>query len=156
MVLSEEDIACLQNVAEVLSDVVSNLILMEGDSYPTLSMAAPIMAFLKGGPFRAKVTDCQLVKELRNTIEDYVDMRYPMLPLHHAATVLDPRFVQLSPFVPQCDREDWTHVGAIFIKEVADGLPSTDLSQADQASPSTSGLDPEPPTKKVKAENPFF
>ena len=35
------------------------------------------------------------MKDVRKAIEDYVDARYPIIPLHHAATLLDPRFVQL-------------------------------------------------------------
>ena len=93
MVLSEEDITCLQNIADVLGEIVANLTMLEGDRYPTLSMAAPRIAFLKSGPFRAKSSDCQIVKDVRKEIEDYVDVRYPLYPIHHAAALHDSRFV---------------------------------------------------------------
>lgn len=161
-ILSDEDIACLKGVSGVMKDIVSILLLLEGDKYPTIPMVVPVLNFLKSGPFRSKPCDSLITKEFRTKIEDYVDSRYPILPLHNAATLLDPRFVQLTPFIPQYDRDEWTKKTVAIVKDFAEGIIPSDHDDAipvEMSQSSSSSLDQssqEPPPKKTKADNPFF
>ena len=65
-------------------------------------------------------------------------------------------FVQLSPFVPQYDRDEWVRVALPFIREVADSISPPDAPQPDQASSSMSSQEDQPPAKKMKGGTAFF
>lgn len=174
-VLSEEDVACLRAVAGVIKEIVDMLFLLEGEKYPTFSMIIPVLSFLKSGPFRPKPGDSAITKAVRRAIEDYVDDRYPISSLHRIATLLDPRFVQLQPFIPEYDKEQWLRQTTIDLKDIVDQIvpvhvadplpsnapdPSVCAEVVEQGSESTSSADvstksTEPTTKKQKI-NPFF
>ena len=183
--LSEEDVACLRAVGADIKEIVEILFLLEGEKYPTFSMVIPILNFLKSGALRPTAGDSVVTKAVRRAIEDYVDDRYIILPLHRIATLLDPRFVQLQPFVPGHDKDQWLRQTTADLKDLADTLlpnppeqPMTDLvspvpttsdglnggnsagetgNQAASSSneDSTSAKEKEPVAKKQKV-NPFF
>ena len=71
-ILSDEDIACLTAIASVLKDIVSNVFLLEGEQYPTLSMVIPMISFLKAGPFRPKPSDSPFTGECAKAQAKYL------------------------------------------------------------------------------------
>lgn len=78
------------------------------------------LSYLKGDTFRRKGADSPTVKQVRKVIEDYIDEHYPILPLHKLATFLDPRFVQLSPFLPEYERKPFLQEVFQLAKELVE------------------------------------
>jgi hypothetical protein len=94
--------------------------------------------------------------------------------MHKAATFLDPRFVQLTPFIPDYDRGLVGKEAMNFIREIADtiippepipepipdppteAIPSAPEPPQSSTSDLASSSNQEPNEKKQKTGNPFF
>ena len=71
-----------------------------------------------------------------------------------ASTFLDPRFVQLTPFVPEYDREEWVKEVMKLVTELAEDtfVPETTADVVEIADVPVESSNP----KKQKVENAFF
>ena len=103
-----EEWTIIEELIAVLKPFHTATTAMSASSYPTLSMLSPLLYKLHDRILKVK-DNTPSGKALKEAILTDLRRRYASLnqqELLHAAALLDPRFKDLDPFVPETERKD--------------------------------------------------
>ena len=131
---------------------------MSGSRYPTFSLLAPLLYKLLGVTLKIKENDSEVLKNIKSSIASDLN-RYNSHSIRKClriATFLDPRFKDLSPFIPEeqheCVYENTKTELLSIVRAYEDDDDEVELVD-DQLE---EGNEPEPPKKKKSKLSDFF
>ena len=113
--------------------------IMSGSRYPTFSLLAPLLHKLLGVTLESTEEDSAVLKSSKRSIANDLQNRYNSHSIRKClriATFLDPRFKDLSPFIPveehECVYEN-TKTEVLLVTGVEDDEISDESEEANEA-----------------------
>ena len=94
--------ARLTELGDMLQEAVDLIFFMEGSKYVTLACIPFALHYLYIH-LEDKAGEDFGVAQARRVLREYINRRYPLLPIHFLAAYLDPRFFKFEPFVSRAE-----------------------------------------------------
>ena len=163
----------IEELIAVLEPFVKATTAMSGSSYPTVSMLSPLLYKLLRVSLAHKDEDSATIRQVKDVVAEDLRNRYAATEtaqMLNMCAFLDPRFKNLDPFIPECERKDVTEEVKLELLSLAKkqchaapdaGSPlspvsnhSGDSSQSLTHSSESEGVktleQEQPPTKRLK------
>ena len=103
-----EEWSTIEDLMSILKPFCDSTTIMSGSRYPTFSLLAPLLYKLLKITLKIKENDSEVLKNIKTSIASDLQSRYNSYSIKKClriATFLDPRFKELSPFVPEEEHE---------------------------------------------------
>ena len=152
-----EEWSAIEDLLSVLKPFCDGTTIMSGSRYPTFSLLAPLLHKLLGVTLKIKEDDSEVLKNVKSSIANDLQNRYNSYSTRKClriATFLDPRFKDLSPFIPAEEHECVYENTKTELLSIV-GLDDDDEID-DQSEEVNETNEPEPPKKKKSKLSDFF
>ena len=106
-----EEWSTIEDLLSVLKPFCDGTTIMSGSRYPTFSLLAPLLHKLLEVTLKIKEDDSEVLKNVKSSIANDLQSRYNSYSTRKClriATFLDPRFKDLSPFIPAEEHDVYT------------------------------------------------
>ena len=154
-----EEWSTIEDLISVLKPFFDGTTIMSGSRYPTFSLLAPLLYKLLGVTLKIKENDSKVLKNIKSSIASDLQNRHNSHSIRKClriTTFLDPRFKDLSPFIPEeqheCVYENTKTELLSVVRVYEDDDDEVELVD-DQLE---EGNEPEPPKKKKSKLSDFF
>ena len=152
-----EEWSTIEDLLSVLKPFCDGTTIMSGSRYPTFSLLAPLLHKLLEVTLKIKENDSEVLKNVKSSIANDLQSRYNSYSTRKClriATFLDPRFKDLSPFIPAEEHECVYENTKTELLSIV-GLDDDDEID-DQSEEVNETNEPEPPKKKKSKLSDFF
>ena len=152
-----EEWSTIEDLLSVLKPFCDGTTIMSGSRYPTFSLLAPLLHKLLEVTLKIKEDDSEVLKNVKSSIANDLQSRYNSYSTRKClriATFLDPRFKDLSPFIPAEEHECVYENTKTELLSIV-GLDDDDEID-DQSEEVNETNEPEPPKKKKSKLSDFF
>ena len=152
-----EEWSTIEDLLSVLKPFCDGTTIMSGSRYPTFSFLAPLLHKLLEVTLKIKEDDSEVLKNVKSSIANDLQSRYNSYSTRKClriATFLDPRFKDLSPFIPAEEHECVYENTKTELLSIV-GLDDDDEID-DQSEEVNETNEPEPPKKKKSKLSDFF
>jgi len=141
----------LQEVIAVLKPFDTATKCLSSDSKPTLHLVAPTRLQLMKALTPA-ATDNAIVTQLKRYLGNQLTQYFAVSPLHHTATLLDPRLKNNDELMTPEARQQ----AVTSLRQLVSVVPDDEDQQLAQAVQEIDDTSPAPPAKKMKLEDSFY